>query len=129
MQQGVYIGESARTCEDRLKEHPRAPSPIYYYVNTSGHHSKLENFPLCAGSHIPCSRKLYTSGSIIHPSIGTLGSTSYPTYGMRSCSALLTSNPKRPSLPGQLGPLHKAHNTSPQGITGAIPFVYNLNNW
>ena len=32
-----YIEESARTFEERLKEHLKAPSPIYEHDNTTGH--------------------------------------------------------------------------------------------
>ena len=32
-----YIGESARTFEERFKEHLKAPSPIYEHDNTTGH--------------------------------------------------------------------------------------------
>ena len=41
-----YIGESARTFEERFKEHLKAPSPIYEYDNTTGHKTSVENFKI-----------------------------------------------------------------------------------
>ena len=41
-----YIGESARTFEERYKEHLKAPSPIFYYDNTTGHKTSVENFKI-----------------------------------------------------------------------------------
>ena len=39
-----YIGESSRTFGERFKEHQKAPSPIFYHYNTTGHKISLENF-------------------------------------------------------------------------------------
>ena len=39
-----YIGESARTFEERFKEHLKAPSPIYEHDNITGHKTSVENF-------------------------------------------------------------------------------------
>ena len=39
-----YIGESARTFEERFKEHLKAPSPIYEHDITTGHKTSVENF-------------------------------------------------------------------------------------
>ena len=33
---------------ERLKEHIRAPSPIYDHAKTSGHHTKLDNLSIVA---------------------------------------------------------------------------------
>ena len=41
-----YIGESARNFEERLKEHLKAPSPIYDHHNTSGHDVTIDNFTI-----------------------------------------------------------------------------------
>ena len=41
-----YIGESARTFEERFKEHLKAPSPIYEQDNTTGHKTTVENFKI-----------------------------------------------------------------------------------
>ena len=41
-----YIGESARTFGERLKEHLRDPSPIYDHANTMGHHTKVDIFSI-----------------------------------------------------------------------------------
>ena len=41
-----YIEESARTFGERLKEYFGAPSSIYDYAKTSGHHTKLDNFSM-----------------------------------------------------------------------------------
>ena len=41
-----YIGESARTFEERYKEHLKAPSPIHEYQNNTGHITSVENFKI-----------------------------------------------------------------------------------
>ena len=41
-----YIGESARNFEERLKEHLKAPSPIYDHHNISGHVVTIDNFTI-----------------------------------------------------------------------------------
>ena len=41
-----YIGETARTFGDRLKEHLKAPSPIYDHSNTTGHDANISNFSI-----------------------------------------------------------------------------------
>ena len=41
-----YIGESSRTFGERLKEHQKAPSPIYDHYNTTGHNVSIENFSI-----------------------------------------------------------------------------------
>ena len=41
-----YIGESSRTFGERFKEHLKAPSPIFYHYNTTGHKVSLENFSI-----------------------------------------------------------------------------------
>ena len=38
-----YIGESAKTFRERLKEHLRDPSPIYDHANTIGHHTRVDH--------------------------------------------------------------------------------------
>ena len=38
-----YIGESARTFEERYREHLRAPSPIVEHNNATGHTTSVEN--------------------------------------------------------------------------------------
>ena len=41
-----YIGESARTFEERYKEHLKAPSPIFEHQNITGHTTTVENFKI-----------------------------------------------------------------------------------
>ena len=41
-----YIGESARTFEERFKEHLKVPSSIYEHDNTTGHKTSVENFKI-----------------------------------------------------------------------------------
>ena len=41
-----YIGESARTFEERYKEHLKAPSSIFEHQNITGHTSTVENFKI-----------------------------------------------------------------------------------
>ena len=44
-----YIGESATNFKERLKEHLKAPSPIYDHHNTSGHDVTIDNFTILRG--------------------------------------------------------------------------------
>ena len=39
-----YLGESARTLEERYRKHLKAPSPIFAHNNTTGHTTSVENF-------------------------------------------------------------------------------------
>ena len=41
-----YIGETARTFGERLKEHQKAPSPIYEHSNITGHTADINNFSI-----------------------------------------------------------------------------------
>ena len=41
-----YFGESSRTFGERLKEHQKAPSPIYDHYNISGHLVSIDNFSI-----------------------------------------------------------------------------------
>ena len=41
-----YIRESARTFEERYKEHLNAPSPIFEHQNITGHTTSVENFKI-----------------------------------------------------------------------------------
>ena len=41
-----YIGETARTFGERLKEHLKAPSPIYDHSNITGHNANINNFSI-----------------------------------------------------------------------------------
>ena len=41
-----YIGETARTFGERLKEHLKAPSLIYDHSNITGHNANINNFSI-----------------------------------------------------------------------------------
>ena len=41
-----HIWESARTFEERFKEHLKAPSPIYEHDNITGYKTSVENFKI-----------------------------------------------------------------------------------
>ena len=41
-----YIGQSARTFEERYKEHLKAPSPTFEHQNITGHTTTVENFKI-----------------------------------------------------------------------------------
>ena len=41
-----YIGESARTFGERLKEHLKHPSPIYDHSTITGHDTTIDNFSI-----------------------------------------------------------------------------------
>ena len=43
-----YIRESARTLEERYREHLKAQSPIFEHENITGHKTTLENFKIIA---------------------------------------------------------------------------------
>ena len=67
-----YIGESARNFWERFKEHLKAPSPIHDHINISGHAVSIEDFSILARKTKTSSeesKKPFTSGLIIHPSI------------------------------------------------------------
>ena len=38
-----YIGESSRTSGERFREHMKAPSPIFYHYNITGHNVTIDN--------------------------------------------------------------------------------------
>ena len=116
-----YIGKSARSFGKRLKEHLKTPSPIYDHANTTGHCTKLDNFSIVGRKPLTLTRTIKEAMYIRnnYPSLITnTGKYQLPTYGMKSCSIPLISTSNKPSLPGQQGPLCKAHNTSQQFSTG-----------
>ena len=41
-----YIGESARTFEERYREYLKAPSPIFEHNNATGHTTSAESFKI-----------------------------------------------------------------------------------
>ena len=41
-----YNGESERISEERVKEHPRAPSLINDHANTADHQTSVDNFTI-----------------------------------------------------------------------------------
>ena len=41
-----YIGESGRTFGERVKEHLKAPFPIFIHQSSSGHETTMENFKI-----------------------------------------------------------------------------------
>ena len=40
----AYIGESGRALGERVKEHLKAPSPIFHHSSTTGHSLEPDNF-------------------------------------------------------------------------------------
>ena len=112
----AYIGESARTFGERLKEHLRASPSIEAHASTSGHHTKLVSFSIVGRESHIIHRTIKEAMLITHPSVGTLASANCATYGMRSCVA---SWPQIDSLPSLTRPLYKTHNTSQPAIQGA----------
>ena len=64
---------------ERLKEHFRAPSPIYDHANTFGHHASLDSFFIKSRESdiLPRTIKEAMNVWVNDPSVtGTLGSTS-----------------------------------------------------
>ena len=41
-----YTGKLGRSFRDRIKEHLRAPSPIYNHGNTTGHHINVDSLSI-----------------------------------------------------------------------------------
>ena len=41
-----YTGESSRTFVERFREYLKAPSPIYYHYNITGHSTTIDNFSI-----------------------------------------------------------------------------------
>ena len=79
-----YIGEAARTFEDRYKEHLKALSPIFEHQNFTGHITTVENFKIIAreGQNIAraIKEKPYTSESTTSPSVEILANTTCHTF-------------------------------------------------
>ena len=70
----AYIGESGRVLGDRVKEHLKAPSPIYQHSTTTGHPLDPDLFNIICKevhSHSRPSRKLCSSISMTPLEIGT----------------------------------------------------------
>ena len=83
----AYIGESGRSLGERVKEHFKAPSPIHLHSTTTGHPMDPEQLTLFTNRSTTSpgpSRKPCSSACRTQPSTGTLGSTSYCTYGSTS---------------------------------------------
>ena len=41
-----YTGKSTREFREKLKEHLKATSPLYYHSNTRGHHTNINDFSI-----------------------------------------------------------------------------------
>ena len=48
-----YIGEFSRTFGERFEEHLKAPSPIFYHYNITGHNVSIENFSIVGREEHP----------------------------------------------------------------------------
>ena len=53
-----YIGESSRTFGERFKEHQKAPSPICYHSNITGHQVTTDNFNIVGREDQNLSREI-----------------------------------------------------------------------
>ena len=119
-----HIGESGRTFGGRLREHYRAPSPIYQHSQTTGHPVDLECFTVVDRESPGPLRKPCTTKLMTHPSTGTWGNTSFSTYQVRYYRTLLhcgSCNSAPPPLPfhnGSKPPYHITH----VGNTKFLPF-------
>ena len=56
-----YIGETARTFGERLKEHLKAPFPIYDHSNTTGHTTTIKYFSIVGREELNLSRLIKES--------------------------------------------------------------------
>ena len=104
----AYIGESGRSLGERVKEHFKAPSPIYHHSTTTGHPMDPEQFNIVhkdVNSHFRTIKETMFIHMQDSTLTGTLGSTSYLTYGTTSfrhhppCSASLQAIQLHPSPP------------------------------
>ena len=83
-----YIGELARTFEERFKEHLKAPSPIYEHDNTTGHKTAVDNLrsleERVMASPEP-SRRPFTSGLTTLLSTEMWANTTCHIFGTKFC--------------------------------------------
>ena len=108
-----------------LKEHLRVHAPSMTMPRPQVIMPGWTTSSLWVGSHTSQgpSRMSCIWESMIHPSTGTLGSFSCPTYGRRSFSTPLASNLNRPFLISRCS-LHMTHNLSwLRGAAGGSHFV------
>ena len=112
-----HTGVSARTFRDGLKEHLRAPYPIYYYTNTSCHLTKYNNFSTVSRESHTITMTIKEAMLIrVNDPFLNRNTVKYQLpYKWNVLSKTLISSSKRPSLSGQSGPLCKTNYTSPQG--------------
>ena len=111
-------------CKDigeRLKEHLRPPSPIYGHANTSGHHTKLDNFSIVGRESYTIARTFKEAMFIrINDLSLTRNMCKYQLLHIwdEVLFSTLTSTSNRLYLPGQPDQLKKASNTSPSSSQG-----------
>ena len=83
-----YIGESARTFEERYKEYLKTPSPTFEQINTAGHTTSVENFKVIGREGHGMARTIrrpFTSESITLPLTGMWTNITYHIFGTKSC--------------------------------------------
>ena len=114
-----YIGEYLRTFGERLKEHLRAPSSIYYHANTSCHHTKLEYFSIVGRKSQTIVRTIKEIMFIrVNDSSLNRNICKYQLSHVwdEVLFNTLTSILNRLYLTGQPVLFHKAHSTSPPAV-------------
>ena len=87
-----YIGEPAVTFEEKLKEHVRAPSPIYDHANITGHQANVNNFSIVGREVHSMTRSIREAMCIrvSDPSLNnSIGKFQLLHNSMRSCSTPL----------------------------------------
>ena len=111
-----YTGKSAGTFEERLKKDLSAPSPNYDQTNTSGHHTKLDNFSIVGREEYTIVRTIKEAMFIRvnDPSFRrNIGKYQLSIIRDEFLFNIPGLHLKWPLLPGQSSQLHKAHNTNP----------------
>ena len=89
-----YTGESSRAFGERLKEHQKAPSPIYDHSNITGHQVTIENFNIVGREDQNLSRTIKETLHIRvnNPSLNRKANTICLISGMRFCLTPQNSN-------------------------------------
>ena len=124
----AYIGESGRALGDRVKEHLKAPSPIFQHSTTTGHALDSHNFNIIHKEVPGPSKKPCSYASMTQPSTGTWENINYRIYGTTYCrhhlpysSSLLAFQPP-PLLPLSNPPQPYPSNSQPLIQAGGMCF-------
>ena len=116
-----YIGESARTFEERYREHLKAPSPIVELNNVTGHTTSVETFMIIGreGHNMARAIKDAIYITVNNPTLnGNIGKYNLPHIWYKVLFSI-------PDLKTKKAPLH--HNISVS--RGLPPIDLHNNTW